>query len=214
MEESLQVVSLLGRSVPVLLADDGTLRAGEHGRPLSANDVRTYVAQAFGDRLDETRSAMEALAAAMPVLKLNSVGLRLYEFFRPDVLETGRPWDTKGELHIERIRAAIVVTDQDDVPHTVDLETPILRYLASQGHPVKPSDLYRPLADYMSLTPHQRALTCGTRSLWVYRLHATRKLLVQKGLISCAVRGHWMLTERGFDRAKSLEAASQNVLRK
>lgn len=101
-----QVVQLLGRDVPVLPADDGTPRADDDGKPASARNVRSYVARAFGDRLDEVREAMEALAASLPPEELNRVGFRLYERFRPDVPPGTEGWGAKGELRIERIRSA------------------------------------------------------------------------------------------------------------
>lgn len=101
-----QVVRLLGRDVPVLPADDGTLRADDHGKPASARSVQNYIAKAFGDRLGEARAAMEALAASLPPEELNRIGFRLYERFRPDVPAGAEGWGAKGELRIERIESA------------------------------------------------------------------------------------------------------------
>jgi hypothetical protein len=36
-----QTVTLLGRDIPVLAADDGTLRAGDDGKPTSAKSVQS-----------------------------------------------------------------------------------------------------------------------------------------------------------------------------
>jgi hypothetical protein len=101
-----QVVRLLGRDVPVLPTDDGTLRADDNGRPASARGVRSYVMRAFGERLDEARAAMEAGAASLPPEELNRVGFRLYERFRPDVPPGAEGSGAKGELRIERIQSA------------------------------------------------------------------------------------------------------------
>ena len=49
--------------------------------------MQSYIARAFGDRLDEVRAAMEALATSLVPEELNRVGFRLYERFRPDVPE-------------------------------------------------------------------------------------------------------------------------------
>jgi len=98
-----QTVHLLGRDIPVLAADDGTLRAGDDGKPSSARSVQTYIEKAFGDRLAEARAAMEALAASLSPEELNRVGFRLYERFRPDVPEGAPGWGAKGELRVERI---------------------------------------------------------------------------------------------------------------
>ena len=101
-----QTLRLLGREIPVLPADDGTLRAEDNGKPASARSVQSYIARAFGDRLAEARAAMEALAASLPPAELNRVGFRLYERFRPDVPEGAQGWGAKGEMRLERIRSA------------------------------------------------------------------------------------------------------------
>ena len=101
-----QTVRLLGRDIPVLAADDGTLRADDDGKPASANSVQSYIVRAFGDRLTKVRAAMETLAASLPPEELNRVGFRLYERFRPDVPEGAQGWGAKGELRVERIVGA------------------------------------------------------------------------------------------------------------
>jgi hypothetical protein len=93
-----QVVRLLGRDVPVVPADDGTLRADDNGKPASARGVASYIAKAFGDRLGEARDAMEVLAASSPPEELNRVGFRLYERFRPDVSAGAEGWGAKGRI--------------------------------------------------------------------------------------------------------------------
>jgi hypothetical protein len=97
---------LLGRDVPVLPADDGSLRAEDGGKPASARSVQTYIAKAFGERLDEARAAMETLAASLPPDELNRIGFRLYEHFRPDVPDGAQGWGAKGELRLERVSGA------------------------------------------------------------------------------------------------------------
>ena len=101
-----QMVRLLGRDIPVLAMDDGTLRAEDYGKPASAKSVQSYAARAFGDWLGEACAAMEALAASLPPEELNRVGLRLYERFRPDVTEAAQGWGAKGELRVERMVGA------------------------------------------------------------------------------------------------------------
>jgi hypothetical protein len=101
-----QTVRLLGRDIPVLAADDGTLRAEDDGKPASARSVHSYIARAFGDRLADARAAMEGLAASLPPEELNRVGFRLYEQFRPDVPEGAQGWGAEGELRLERIALA------------------------------------------------------------------------------------------------------------
>ncbi len=86
------MVQLLGRSIPVLAAPDGTLRAEEHGKPASDAAVQSYIMRTFGDRLDEVHAAMVALAASMPPDRLNHVGFHLDGQFRPIVPEGASGW--------------------------------------------------------------------------------------------------------------------------
>jgi hypothetical protein len=99
-------IRLLGRSVPVLPARDGSLRAEDNGKPASSASVQSYVARAFGERLAEVRAAMETLASSLPPAELDRIGSRLYERFRPEVPDGARGWGAKGELRLERIIAA------------------------------------------------------------------------------------------------------------
>jgi len=100
-------VELLGRAVPVAAAADGQLRAADgEGHPTPHEPAQHYVERAFGKRLEEVRAAMRDLAASLPAEELNRVGFRLYEAFRPEVPEGVSGWGAKGELRIERIRAA------------------------------------------------------------------------------------------------------------
>jgi hypothetical protein len=99
-------VWLLGREIPLLPATDGTLRANENSKPMSPRGARAYIARAFGDRLEEVRAEMVALAASMPPEELNRVGFRLYEHFRLEVPRGAEGWGAKGILHIDRVRGA------------------------------------------------------------------------------------------------------------
>lgn len=104
---SRRMVHLLGREVPVVETASGLLLAADaQGRPAGAAPVRNYLARAFGERLAETRTAMEALAKAIPPEELNRIAFHLYERFRPEVPEGARGWGAKGELHIDRIASA------------------------------------------------------------------------------------------------------------
>jgi hypothetical protein len=77
LKPDLTVIVLLGRGIAVLLHEDGTHRANEKGKPMAAQGCRTYIARAFGDRLEEVRSEMAAFAALLPPDELNRVGFRL-----------------------------------------------------------------------------------------------------------------------------------------
>jgi hypothetical protein len=107
LKPDLAVILLLGREIPVLLAPDGTHRANEKGKPMGPpHGVRSYIASAFGDRLDEVRTEMAALAALHSPVELSRIGFRLYENFRPNVPCGAEGWGAKGILEIERIRTA------------------------------------------------------------------------------------------------------------
>jgi hypothetical protein len=103
LKPRVQTARLLGRDIPVLQADDGTVRAADNDKPASAKSAQGYIARAFGNRLAEVRAAMEALAASLAPEELNRVGFRLYERFRPEVPQGVEGWGAKGELRIERI---------------------------------------------------------------------------------------------------------------
>ena len=104
--EGSRAVRLLGREILVSRSDGGVLLAAHEERPQSPASVRNYLARAFGGRLGEVRSAMEALAASLPPDELNKVGFRLYERFRPEVPEGVEGWGKKAVLDIGRIRSA------------------------------------------------------------------------------------------------------------
>ena len=101
-----ETVLLLGRRIPVTRADDGGLRAEEHGKAASETATLAYVKRAFGEHLGAVRAAMEELADSYSPEDLNRVGFHLYEHFRPEIPEGVRGWGAKGELRLERIRRA------------------------------------------------------------------------------------------------------------
>ena len=49
---------------------------------------------------------MEELAGSMEPEKLNRIGFRLYERFRPEVPAGAKGWGAKGVLDLARIRSA------------------------------------------------------------------------------------------------------------
>ncbi len=105
--EKHSTVRLLGREIPVSRSDGGLLLAAHGERPQSPASVKAYLARAFGDRLGEVRSAMEALAASLPPDELNRTGFRLYERFRPEVPEGVEGWGAKAVLDMGRIEGAV-----------------------------------------------------------------------------------------------------------
>jgi len=106
LRPAVEFIVLLGREIPVLRHEDGTHRANENGKPMAPHGVRSYIIRALGDRLDEVRAEMVALAALLPPEELNRIGFRLYEKFRPEVPRGAAGWGAKGVLHIDRIRIA------------------------------------------------------------------------------------------------------------
>jgi hypothetical protein len=101
-----ETVMLLGRHIPVVATEDGTIRAEDHGMAASERSALVYIRRAFGENLDLVRAAMESLAASYPPDELNRIGFHLYERFRPEVPEDVSGWGAKGELKVGRIRNA------------------------------------------------------------------------------------------------------------
>jgi hypothetical protein len=87
--------------------DDGDLTVDDGGKPTRALSVRTFLAAAFGNRLEEVRTEIVALATSRPPKELNCVAAQLYERFLPDVAKGAEGWSAKGLLHVDRIRAAV-----------------------------------------------------------------------------------------------------------
>jgi len=97
-------VQLLGRSVPVTRTAQG-MRALSKDAPVTAESVRHYLQQKFGEDLPRVREALEALAAAYEPGRLEAEAYALYENFRPSVPEGKQGWGAKGELDLDKIRA-------------------------------------------------------------------------------------------------------------
>ncbi len=96
-------VMLMGRTVPVVLTDEG-VRATTEGRPTSPSSVEHYLKGKFGEALPEVQKAMEELARSMPPRQLAARAYSLYEDFRPEIPEGTKGWGAKGELDLDRIR--------------------------------------------------------------------------------------------------------------
>lgn len=102
----LKPVRLLGRDVRLAATDAGELLAEDKGKPGDPAAVRRYLVKAFGERLAEVRTVMEAATAGIAPEELNRVGFRIYEGFRPEVPLGAEGWGAKGELQVERIGVA------------------------------------------------------------------------------------------------------------
>ena len=95
---------LLGRNVPVVPTKDG-LRAVSKGEVAKPESVARYLAGKFGDQFEAARSAMQRLAASVPVDELKDQAFHLYERFRPEVPADERGWGAKGVLDLAKIEA-------------------------------------------------------------------------------------------------------------
>jgi len=93
---------LLGRLVHIADTNHGprAINKGELGKP---DAVEKYVRSKFGEHLDATRKAMQALAATLPPNELNAKAFYLYEQFRPEVPSDEKGWGAQGVLDIARI---------------------------------------------------------------------------------------------------------------
>jgi hypothetical protein len=96
-------VEILGRALPAIRAEDG-IRAVKDATVITAESARRYLESKFGDDLASAKSAMEALAKALPPKHLATKAFNLYEQFRPEIPEGVKGWGAQGVLELERIR--------------------------------------------------------------------------------------------------------------
>ena len=97
-------VELLHRAVPVTHTEDG-IRALAGGRPTKPESVERYLEVKFGEGLEPTRKAMQALADSLPPAELAVQAFALYEAFRPAVPKGVRGWGKAGVLDLAVIRS-------------------------------------------------------------------------------------------------------------
>lgn len=97
-------VALLGRAVPCVASDDG-LRAISGDREIDPKSVERYLRAKFGERLDDARAAMTALAKSMKPTQLADRAYALYEDFRPRIPGGVKGWGAAGACSLEKIRA-------------------------------------------------------------------------------------------------------------
>ncbi len=109
-------VMLMGRTIPVVLTDDG-VRATTDGRPTSPASVEHYLKGKFGEALPDVQGAMEKLARSLPPRQLASRAYSLYESFRPEIPEGTKGWGAKGELDLDKIRS---LAEKDRIPRSKD----------------------------------------------------------------------------------------------
>jgi hypothetical protein len=101
---NLPMVSILGRSIPVVKTPHG-MRAAVKGEPIDPESVETYLEQKFGDQYAAARAAFEHLAAAYTPRELESRGFELYERFRPEIPKGRKGWGAKGDLDLDYVRS-------------------------------------------------------------------------------------------------------------
>lgn len=97
-------VELGGRPVPAINTEDG-VRGVNHDKPIEPEPIQRYLASKFGDSLEDVRNAMLVLAKAFKPDELADKSFRLYEKFRPSILEGVRGWGAKGKLELDQIRS-------------------------------------------------------------------------------------------------------------
>ena len=85
------------------------------------------------------------------------------------------------------------------IPTQKDIEIPLLHFIYTLGGIVKPSDTYKPLADYFKLSSQEQneLLPSGISKRWENRVQWARLVLTQKGFLDRSVRGIWKITEKG-----------------
>ena len=67
--------------------------------------MKRYLANKFGEHLDEYRDALAELAGAFSEEGLREDGYRLYEAFRPDIPRGVAGWGAPGALSLDKIRS-------------------------------------------------------------------------------------------------------------
>jgi len=98
-----RTVALLGRAVPVAETRAG-LRAVAKGRAEDPAAVERYLAQKFGEALDDAREAFRALARSRTPAALEAEAWALYEAFRPEIPAGVRGWGAAGVLDLALVR--------------------------------------------------------------------------------------------------------------
>jgi hypothetical protein len=102
--DTLVAVELCDRIVPAVKTPAG-LRAAKDGRAEDPAGVHRYLANKFGESLEEVRAAMSALAKSFAEDELAARAFALYEAFRPSIPAGVRGWGAKGVLDLDRLRS-------------------------------------------------------------------------------------------------------------
>jgi hypothetical protein len=97
-------VELLHRAVRAVRTPEG-IRALSKQHPIEPESVERYLAEKFGDALEEVREAMVQLARAREPEQLTRDAYALYEQFRPQIPPGRKGWGAAGALRLDAIRA-------------------------------------------------------------------------------------------------------------
>jgi hypothetical protein len=96
------LVELLGRNLPAVQTEDG-IRAVKDATPITAESARRQIESKFGGNLSAVKSAMQALAKALPPKQLATKAFSLYMEVRPEVPEGVTGWGAQGVLDLDLI---------------------------------------------------------------------------------------------------------------
>ncbi len=96
-------LSFMGREIPAMATDDG-LRALKRDQIIKPESVQKYLSGKFGEALDTTTEAMQALAESLPPAQLASDAFKLYEQFRPEIPAGKKGWGASGILSLSLIQ--------------------------------------------------------------------------------------------------------------
>ncbi len=99
-------VEICGRPLPAKRTDDG-VRAVIGEKPIDPDSVERYLEEKFGERLEDARTAMRALAKASDKETLAAEAYSLYEKFRPRIPSGTKGWGAKGTLDLDLIRSLV-----------------------------------------------------------------------------------------------------------
>lgn len=99
---------------------------------------------------------------------------------------------------------------QVSLPKVNFVAASLLRLLHLRSTPVSPEDAYNALAHEFRLDIQQLMVRRRTRAelAWRNRVQTARRHLVDKGLLDNSVRGRWILTEAGRQRAQMVANSS------
>jgi hypothetical protein len=99
-----RVVTLLGRTVPVVRSGRGLVPTGRAAGGTAAA-VEQYLGKKLGADLARVEAAMRRLARSYPRKELAERAFSLYEKFRPEIPRGTRGWGAKGKLDLTRLTA-------------------------------------------------------------------------------------------------------------